>query len=61
MELNHWAVIGIIALAIGVIVSNLMLLKYSAKMKLPSREDLVDPVAKAKKQRDAEKEQDEKV
>ncbi|MBW8192191.1 DUF2897 family protein [Neiella marina] len=39
----------IIILVLGVIVSNLMVLKYSAKLKWPKREDLVDPMARAKK------------
>ena len=50
MDVNGWVVAGIIALALGVIVSNLMLLRYSSKMKWPTREDLVDPVARAKKE-----------
>lgn len=49
MEFNGWGIALIIALALGVIISNLMLLRHSAKMKWPTREELVDPVAKAKK------------
>ena len=48
MEFNGWGVAAIIALALGIIISNLMLLRHSAKMKWPKREDLVDPVKKAK-------------
>ncbi|NVK55446.1 MAG: DUF2897 family protein [Alteromonadaceae bacterium] len=33
--MSMWAVIGIIAIVLSVIVSNIMLLKYSAKFKLP--------------------------
>ncbi len=33
--MSTWAVIGIIAIVLGVIVSNIMLLKYSAKFKMP--------------------------
>ncbi len=33
--MNTWFIIGIIALVLGVIVSNIMLLRYSAKFKLP--------------------------
>ena len=54
MTFNAWAVAGIILLAFGIIIGNLMLLKYTAKFKLPSREDLLDPVAKAKKRQEAE-------
>ena len=43
-------VIIIIVLVLGVIVSNLMVLKYTAKMHWPSKEELTDPVAKIKKQ-----------
>lgn len=55
MEFNGWGIAFIIALALGVIISNLMLLKHSTKMKWPTREELVDPVAKAKKEREAQK------
>ncbi|GGA82221.1 hypothetical protein GCM10011369_25250 [Neiella marina] len=47
-ELSGWSIAVIILLVLGVIVSNLMVLKYSAKMKWPKREDLVDPMARAK-------------
>lgn len=33
--MSTWAVIGLIAIVLGVIVSNIMLLKYSAKFKMP--------------------------
>lgn len=33
--MSMWAVIGIIAVVLGVIISNIMLLKYSAKFKMP--------------------------
>ena len=33
--MSTWAVIGLIAIVLGVIVSNVMLLKYSAKFKMP--------------------------
>ncbi len=33
--MSIWAVIGIIAIVLGVIISNIMLLKYSAKFKMP--------------------------
>ncbi|MEC7825097.1 MAG: DUF2897 family protein [Pseudomonadota bacterium] len=33
--MNTWFIVGIIVLVLGVIVSNIMLLRYSAKFKLP--------------------------
>ncbi|WP_404823012.1 DUF2897 family protein [Neiella holothuriorum] len=48
-ELSGLQIAVIIILVLGVIVSNLMVLKYSAKLKWPKREDLVDPMARAKK------------
>lgn len=48
-ELNGLQITVIIVLVLGVIVSNLMVLKYSAKLKWPKREDLVDPMARANK------------
>lgn len=33
--MSTWAIIGIIALVIGMLISNIMLLKYSAKFKMP--------------------------
>lgn len=33
--MSTWAVIGIITIVLGIIVSNIMLLKYSAKFKMP--------------------------
>jgi len=48
--MNNLEVILIIVLVLGIIVSNLMVLKYSAKMKWPSKQDLTDPVARLKRQ-----------
>ncbi|MBD1391201.1 DUF2897 family protein [Neiella sp. HB171785] len=53
-ELSGWSIAVIILLVLGVIVSNLMVLKYSAKMKWPKREDLVDPMARAKYNKDTD-------
>lgn len=33
--MSTWAVVGIIIIVLGVIASNIMLLKYSAKFKMP--------------------------
>ena len=33
--MSTWAVVGIIVIVLGVIASNIMLLKYSAKFKMP--------------------------
>jgi hypothetical protein len=44
--MNGWWVAFIIALVLGVIVSNLMLLKYSAKFKVPK--EVIDAVNKRK-------------
>ncbi|GGF70809.1 DUF2897 family protein [Alteromonas lipolytica] len=33
--MNIWLVLGIIVMVLGVIASNIMLLKYSAKFKMP--------------------------
>lgn len=43
--MSGWAVFLIIALVLGVIVSNIMLVKYTANMKMP---DVRDPMASHK-------------
>ena len=48
--MSHIEVILIIALVLGIIISNLMVLKHTAKMKWPTKAELTDPVAKLKKQ-----------
>ncbi len=55
MEINGWWVAAIILLALGVIVSNLMLLKYSAKLKWPTKEELTDPLSRANKHSSTQK------
>ncbi|GAB3015687.1 DUF2897 family protein [Bowmanella dokdonensis] len=35
----NWIIIGIVALALGLVVGNLMLLKHSANTKMPSLKD----------------------
>ena len=42
----NWPLFWGIALAFGVIIGNIMLVKHSAKMKMPSLKDLADPLAK---------------
>ncbi|MDP4944352.1 DUF2897 family protein [Alishewanella sp. SMS8] len=42
----NWPLFWGIALAFGVIIGNIMLIKHSAKMKMPSLKDLADPQAK---------------
>ncbi|CUS49229.1 MAG: Protein of unknown function (DUF2897) [Idiomarinaceae bacterium HL-53] len=44
--MSGWAVFLIIALVLGIIVSNILLVKYTANMKMP---DVRDPMASHKK------------
>ena len=39
----NWMVIGIIALAFGLVIGNIMLLKHTANMKMPSLKDKQTP------------------
>ena len=42
----NWPLFWALALAFGVIVGNIMLIKHSAKMKMPSLKDLSEPFPK---------------
>ncbi len=44
----NWPLFWGLAIAFGVIIGNIMLIKHSAKMKMPSLKDLADPLAKQK-------------
>lgn len=57
--MSNIEVIVIIALVLGVIVSNLLVLKHTAKMKWPTKAELTDPVAKLKKQSQSSPNQDQ--
>lgn len=54
--MSSWALFLLITFVLGIIVSNIMLLKHSAKMKLP--DDVVRAIAEKKKR--AGREKDEK-
>tara|TARA_Y100001956_G_scaffold29986_1_gene29562 strand:- start:304 stop:495 length:192 start_codon:yes stop_codon:yes gene_type:complete len=49
--MSMWVVIGIIVGVLGIIISNIMLLKYSAKFKMPKA--YTPPEAPGKKQTEA--------
>lgn len=53
----NWTAIIIIIVVLGVIISNIMLLKYSAKMSLKNFNQ--DPIEKARKQLEEEKTKDQ--
>lgn len=42
----NWTLFWALALAFGVIIGNIMLIKHSAKMKMPSLKDLSEPFPK---------------
>ena len=50
--MSMWVVIGIIVGVLGIIISNIMLLKYSAKFKMPKA--YTPPEVPGKKQAEAE-------
>ncbi|WP_372880448.1 DUF2897 family protein [Psychromonas sp.] len=56
--MNGWAVTLLIALVLGVIVSNLMLLKHTAKMKVPK--EILDAIQKKKEKAIQEEKQKKK-
>ncbi len=56
--MNGWAVTLLIALVLGVIVSNLMLLKHTAKMKVP--QEILDVIQKKKEKAIQEEKQKKK-
>jgi len=51
--MSSWALFLLITFVLGIVVSNIMLLKHSAKMKLP--DDVVQAIAKKKKQEEQKK------
>ena len=51
--MSMWVVIGVIVGVLGIIISNIMLLKYSAKFKMPKA--YTPPDAPGKKQAEAAK------
>ncbi|MGB5443905.1 MAG: DUF2897 family protein [Psychromonas sp.] len=56
--MNGWALTLLITLVLGVVVSNLMLLKHSAKMKVPK--SVLDAIQKKKQQASQEEQQKKK-
>ena len=56
--MNGWALALLIALVLGVVVSNLMLLKQTAKMKVPK--EILDAIQKKKQQASQEEQQKKK-
>lgn len=56
--MDSWAVAGIIILVFAVIISNLMLLKHSAKMKVPK--SVIDAVKAREKRKQQQQEQQTK-
>ena len=51
--MSGWALFLLIALVLGIVFSNIMLLKHTAKMKLPK--DVIQAIEKKKKKEEAEK------
>ena len=53
--MSNWALFLLITFVLGIVISNIMLLKHSAKMKLPDA--LVRKIAKNKKQQELKKQE----